>query len=139
MYRFRLISLLLCVSISSVTISGCSLKNIDGKESEILVIETQTEKENRLVNEAHSDNRIAIAEALGVEKDSGDINPLLSILDTINAGQVHNIEVAAVDGEKVINLTAEDGTDYRVYLSGNGSVEAVKNLITGKWLIRSTR
>lgn len=48
MYRFRLTSLLLCVSILSVTLSGCSLKrDINGKESEIPATETQAETETR--------------------------------------------------------------------------------------------
>lgn len=50
-----------------------------------------------------------------------------------------SLRATEVDGEKVLNLVAEDGTDYRNFLSGSGSVEAVENLATGEWPIQSNR
>lgn len=78
-------------------------------------------------------NRTIIAEALGVDENNRNI------LDTICAGKIQSAEATEVDGEKVLNLVAEDGTDYRIFLSGSGSVEAVENLATGEWPIQSNR
>ena len=90
------------------------------------------------VSGVNESNRIRIAEALGVEKDSRNISFLLSCLVTIDAGRIQSAEV--IDGdEKVLKVVAEDGTEYAVYLSANGSPEAVKNLVTGEWPIQSSR
>ena len=84
-------------------------------------------------------NRTIIAEALGVDENNRNIRFILSSLDTICAGKIQSAEATEVDGEKVLNLVAEDGTDYRIFLSGSGSVEAVENLATGEWPIQSNR
>lgn len=84
-------------------------------------------------------NRTMIAGALGIEESSRNIRFIINSLHTIGAGQILSAEAAEADGEKVINLVAEDGTNYRVYLSGSGSVEAIKNMDTGEWPVQSQR
>ena len=86
-----------------------------------------------------ANNRTIIAEAVGIEENDRTMRFILSTLDTISAGQIQSAETAEEDGEKVINLVAEDGTNYCIYLSGNGSVEAVKNLDTGEWPVKSEK
>ena len=86
-----------------------------------------------------ANNRTIIAEAVGIEENDRTMRFILSTLDTISAGQIQSAETAEEDGEKVINLVAEDGTNYCIYLSGSGSVEAVKNLDTGEWPVKSER
>lgn len=83
-------------------------------------------------------NRTIIAKALE-EENNRNIRFILSSLKTINAGQIQSAEMAEENGEKVINLVAEDSTEYGIYLSKRGSVEAVKNLVTGEWPISSDR
>lgn len=80
-----------------------------------------------------ANNRTIIAEALDIEENDRNMRFILSTLNTISAGQIQSAEAAEEDGEKVINLVAEDGTNYCIYLSKSGSVEAVKNLDTGQW------
>lgn len=82
-------------------------------------------------------NRSMIAEALGVEENSRNIRFILNCLNTVEAGQIQSAETDEINGEKVINVIAEDGTEYQIYLSGSGSVEAVKNLSTGEWPVQS--
>ena len=86
-----------------------------------------------------ANNRTIIAEAVGIEENDRTMRFILSTLDTISAGQIQSAETAEEDGEKVINLVAEDGTNYCIYLSGSGSVEAVKNLDTGEWPVKSEK
>lgn len=84
-------------------------------------------------------NRTVIAEALSIDENSRSIRFILSCLNTIGAGQIQSAESIEVEGEKAIDLIAEDGTNYRIYLSGSGGVESVKNLDTNEWLMRSER
>ena len=86
-----------------------------------------------------ANNRTIIAEAVGIEENDRSMRFILSALDTINAGQIQSAEAAEEDGEKVINIVAGDGTNYCIYLSGSGSVEAVKNLDTGEWPVKSEK
>ncbi len=95
------------------------------------------EDEEKMQVEAN--NRIIIAEAVGIEENDRKMRFILSTLDTISAGQIQSAEAAEEDGEKVINIVAEDGTNYCIYFSGSGSVEAVKNLDTGEWVVKSER
>lgn len=86
-----------------------------------------------------ANNRTIIAEAVGIEENDRTMRFILSTLDTISAGQIQSAEAAEEDGEQVINLVAEDGTNYCIYLSGSGSIEAVKNLDTGEWPVKSEK
>jgi hypothetical protein len=99
-------------------------ENINGDEKKIAV---------------NTNNRSMIAEALGVEENHRNIRFILNSLNTMNAGQIQSAKADEVDGSTVISLVAEDGTDYRIYLSSGGSVEAVQNLITGEWTIQSIK
>lgn len=86
-----------------------------------------------------ANNRTIIAEAVGIEENDRKMRFILSTLNTISAGQIQSAEAVEDDGRKVINLVAEDGTNYCIYLSRSGSVEAVKNLDTGEWPVKSER
>ncbi len=86
-----------------------------------------------------ANNRTIIAEAIGIEENDRKMRFILSTLNTISVGLIQSAEAAEDDGEKVINLVAEDGTNYCIYLSRSGSVEAVKNLDTGEWPVKSER
>ncbi len=84
-------------------------------------------------------NRTVIAEVLHIDENSRNIRFILGCLNTIGAGQIQSAESIVAEGEKAIDLIAEDGTNYRIYLSGSGSVESVKNLDTNEWPIQSER
>ncbi len=84
-------------------------------------------------------NRIVIAEAMGIDENSRSIRFILNCLNTIGAGKIQSAESIDSEGEKAIDLIAEDGTNYRIYLSSSGGVESVKNLDTNEWPIRSER
>lgn len=84
-------------------------------------------------------NRTMIAEALGIQDNHRSIRFILSSLNTISAGQIQSVELVEDNGEKVLNLVSEDGTNYQIYLSKSGNVEAVKNTDTGEWMIQSER
>lgn len=84
-------------------------------------------------------NREMIAEALEIDKDSRNIRFILGALDTIHAGKLQSVKAVDMDGEQTLEVLAEDGVSYRIYLSGNGSVNAVENLVTGEWPIQSQK
>ena len=84
-------------------------------------------------------NRAIIAEALGIDEGSRNIRFILKTLDTIGAGQIKSAEAGMDGGDSYLDITAEDDTVYRIYLTGSGSVDAVKNMDTGEWPIKSER
>ena len=84
-------------------------------------------------------NRKLIAEALSIPEDSRSIRFILGSLKTVGAGKLQTAEAAEENGDKYLNVLAEDGTNYAVLLSRSGSPEGVKNLDTGEWEIRSER
>lgn len=118
------------VLIALCCLCGCgggadgSAASVDGTEGE---------------TEVDAMNRTMIAEALGIAEDSRSIRFILSSLDTIGAGQIQSAESVEADGGKAIDLVAEDGTNYRIYLTRSGGVDSVKDLDTGEWPIRSER
>lgn len=80
-----------------------------------------------------------IAEALEIEDDDRSLRFILSSLNTINAGQIQRAKVVESEEGRLILLVAEGGTNYKVYLTGNGSVDAVENMDTGEWPIQSIK
>lgn len=84
-------------------------------------------------------NRAIIAKALDVEENARNIRFILSSLNSIEAGQIQSADVSEDAGQTVIDIVAQDGVSYRIYLTENGSVDAVKNLDTNEWPIRSNR
>lgn len=78
-------------------------------------------------------NRKIIAEALNIEEDARNMRYILDTLNSIGAGSVQSAHFAEEDGERKLYLTAEDGTEFCMYLTGRGSVNAVENLTTGEW------
>lgn len=89
--------------------------------------------------QVETSNRTIMAEAVGIEENDRKMRFILSTLNTISAGQIQSAVADEENGEKVVNLVAEDGTNYCIYLSKSGSVEAVKNLDTGEWPVKSER
>ena len=84
-------------------------------------------------------NRKIIAKALGVFTWSGCMKYIISCLETVNAGQIQSAQLTKENGDRYLDIVAEDGKRYRMYLSQNNSVEAVKDLDTGEWPVRSYR
>lgn len=124
-------------------ISACSNKSIDNADSingisDIADSHDAVDGDEEEI-EVDAINRTIIAEALGVEEENRNIRFILNSLNTIGTGKVQSADATEIDGEKVINLIAEDGTEYRIYLSRRGSVEAIKNLDTGEWPVQSKR
>lgn len=90
-------------------------------------------------SEVEKSNRKIIARALHVTRFNSGLPYILNSLAVIEAGQIQSAKTTQVDGEKVLDIVAEDGTEFRIYLSSSGSVDAVKNLTTGEWPIASYR
>ena len=93
-----------------------------------------TEQEDVDVEEK---NREMIAQALEIETEDRNIRFILAALDTVHAGKLQSAKAIEKDGEKTLEVLAEDGVSYRIYLTGSGSVEAVENLVTGEWPVQS--
>lgn len=125
---------LVLIMIVLFSISGCTRENVPPD----IELEEYID-ENEETEEMDTVNRAMIAEALGIEKDSRNIRFILGNLNKIGAGYLQSAQVEQESGQKVLNIIAEDGTAYSIYLSGSGSVEAIKNLVTGEWPIQSTK
>ena len=93
-----------------------------------------TEQEDVDVEEK---NREMIAQALEIETEDRNIRFILAALDTVHAGKLQSAKAIEKDVEKTLEVLAEDGVSYRIYLTGSGSVEAVENLVTGEWPVQS--
>lgn len=131
-------------------ISSCGRKT-DEKEAE-----SSTEKKIETVNEIKSENntsddlqkededmdtynRALIAESLGISEETRSLRFIINVINTIKAGKIQKAEKIEEDGEQRLDILAEDGTNYRLYLSSTGNVDAVENLTTGEWPIKSSR
>lgn len=110
---------------------GAYDENLDKSGSEVSEHEEVTEEE---VN-----NRKIIADVLGIEADSSQVDITLSALHEINAGKIQSaerVEDAGAKSVQVFNLVAEDGTNYQVWLKGT-MLFGVLNLDTNEWPIAS--
>lgn len=105
-------------------------------QSEQAVTVEDSDKED---SEVEKNNRKIIARALHVTRFNSGLPYILNSLAVIEAGRIQSAKTTQVDGERVLDIVAEDGTEFRIYLSGSGSVDAVKNLTTGEWPIASCR
>lgn len=82
-------------------------------------------------------NRSIIANALGSEdENSRAVTKLVNYLNTIDSGRINEADL--VDGNK-LDIIAESGTVYRIYLTSDNAIEAVENRNTGEWLAQSYR
>lgn len=104
---------------------------IDNKPEDIKM-ETVVKQEKAI-----EENIEKIASAVGKKKDSRDVVSIEKSLRVIKAGKIQAAEFRNEDGEDIVNIIAEDGTIFKVYLNPSGSVDVVKNLDTGKWEIQS--
>jgi len=80
-----------------------------------------------------------IANALNIDADSRSIRFIVNSLDAINVGTIRSAEIEESDGEKVLNIINEEDVSYSVYLSDSQKVEAIKNVTTGEWVMKSDR
>ena len=90
-------------------------------------------------DEVDTENRSLLAKALGVEETDRSMRFLLNALKTVGAGRIQSAEAREENGQKLLAILAEDGTEFWIYLTNSGGVDAVKNLTTGEWPIRSSR
>ena len=100
---------------------------------------SQENGENSSVEERKQILQDYMNEVLEIQENHRSLRFILSSLNTISAGQIQSVELVEDNGEKVLNLVSEDGTNYQIYLSKSGNVEAVKNTDTGEWMIQSER
>ena len=91
------------------------------------------------IHQFYQVNRTIIATALNIEPNNRNVQFVLSVLDTINAGTIQKAELSESNNEQILNIISEDGTPFSIYLTKNGSVEAVKNNRTDEWIIQSAR
>ena len=77
----------------------------------------------------------------GNEDGGRAVRSVMTILDMIEAGQLAGAEIedGEAEGEKVLSVYTEDETLYRIYISASGSVDAVRNMDSGEWVLRSNR
>ena len=83
-------------------------------------------------------NERMIMDALNTN-NRDDISTIISALDSIKAGNIISATPSTENSDKVLDIVSEDGAKYRIYLTKNLAVEAVKNMDTGDWVITSER
>lgn len=132
--------------------TGCSTTNdlqtemqfettINTESQEDIVGDEQTESDISDEQQMEIDeyNKSILTQALGIEEDDRDVKSYLYALNKIiKAGKIQLLEVVD-SNKKIINITAEDGTEYQICLWARGGVDYVKDLTNNKWLSYSTR
>lgn len=108
-------------------ICGCNQKatNSDTNASTSAIVDNTT-------------NKAIIMNALNV-KNEREIKTIINTLNTINTGNIINATASQENETPVLDITTENETTYRLYLTKNNTVEAVKNLKTNEWVITSTQ
>ena len=104
-----------------------------------VINETAVDNTKKATPEMIANNRTIISNALKTDEDKRSIHFILNSLDVIGVTQITEAEVAEENGEKVLDLISDSQKRYRFYLSDSDSVEAVKDLDSGAWLIKSER
>ena len=84
-------------------------------------------------------NRTLIAQALDIPEDARNLKFILNGLNTIEAGSLQSAVYSSENGEDVLDIVSQDGTNYRIYLNSSGSVDAIMNVDTGEWPVSSQR
>ena len=116
-----------------LTVSLCACTGIEDAGS---LSSDAAETEGRNETEVDKTNRKIIAKALGVFTWSGCMKYLLSCLETIEAGQIQAAELTENNGDRYLEITAQNNKRYRIYLSKNNGVQGVKDLDSGEWPIK---
>lgn len=120
--------LLLCALIMVVT-SLCACGNNESNPSISVPdcgFDGVTLNERMIMDALNTDNR-------------DDVSTIISALDSIKAGNIKRATPSTENSDKVLDVVSEDGAKYRIYLTKNLAVEAVKNMDTGDWVITSER
>ena len=127
--QMKRVCIFLCALIMAVT-SLCACGN--NKESNLSInvpncgFDGITLNERMIMDVLNTDNR-------------DDVSTIISALDSIKAGNIKGATPSTENGEKVLDIVSENGAKYRIYLTKNLAVEAVKNTDTGEWVIISER
>ena len=88
--------------------------------------------------EIEETNRKLIAEALEIDENDRSLKYTLAAVKNIGAGKIQSAVFGTNDdGEEYVDIVAEDGTNYRLYLLGGYIVSEIKNLDTGEWPMKS--
>ena len=88
--------------------------------------------------EIEENNRKLMAEVLGIDENFESMKYTLASLTKIGAGKIQSAVFGTNDdGEEYVDIVAEDGTNYRLYLLGGYIVSEIKNLDTGEWPMKS--
>ena len=107
----------------------------DIKEDNPVTIAVET-KEDRFENE---NNRVKIAEALGVDREDRCIKYILAALFTVDAGDIQSAIYSDTESGKILDVLSENGSAFKILLTDNLSVEAIQRVETGDWIITSER
>lgn len=125
------------------SITACSNNSTTGDAESDGIIENGgtivIDDEDKEETEVEAANRTVLAGALGIDENARSIRFILNSLNAIHVGRILKAELTEENTERVLDIVAENDIIYRVYLSRNNSVEAVKDLTTGEWLIQSER
>lgn len=84
-------------------------------------------------------NRSLVAKALNVCEDDRSLPFFLARFDMHKMGRIQKAVASEDQGRQVLDVVAEDGTNYRIYVSAIGNPGSGKNMDTGKWIFRSVR
>jgi peptidoglycan hydrolase CwlO-like protein len=136
---------MLCILTLVLGVStGCGNKDVSAEN--IINVEEESsselEKESETITEINPEidayNKKIIAAAMGIEEDDKSITNILKHMYKFEIGTIQNAKADKINNDNVLYITAEDGTEYLIYLWGN-DLDCVQDLTNDKWVIRSYR
>ena len=141
MKKNKLILIMIMISIF-VTACGAEEREVRGRfaqEDEETPEKTDDEDDPEdIAAETDASNRKIFAEMFGIDENDESLKYIMASLKNIGAGRIQSAVIGTdKNDEEYVDVIAEDGTNFRMYLFGGYSVRDVKNLDTGEWVMRS--
>ena len=134
------------LALMSLSVSACGMEEqenrgrFDPEDDTALIQEDDEEDPEDTAADTEASNRKILAGAIGIDENDGSMKYNLEKLKKIDAGRIQSaVKGMSEDEEEYIDIVAEDGTNFRMYLMGGYSVMDVENLDTGEWVIMNYR
>ena len=139
-YMKRALSFILIATLLTTGLCGCKKeKKVTEETKKKKPTETTVISHTPIYSEVETHNRELISELTGVSSTSHDLDYLIGALKKYGAGEIQSIEYVGDPSDMIFDIISEDGTEFKVYLTIYYKVEAVQNVTTGEWLMRSIR
>ena len=132
-YMKKALSLILIATILTTGLCGCKKQQKKEETIEETKKTTIAKTNTPIYTDVEENNRTILGEAMDIDQTSHDLDDIITTLKKYKAGKIQSVKYTT-DGDRILNIIAEDGTEYLFYLNGSCYPESIKNVTTGEWL-----